>query len=86
MVKLLVNENHGPSEIFHQAGHSFVSEVESSALDPPIGNVVVDHTPVTYQVVKEGTKRRKISLVDNIGFTCYVHSKRSYATYWQCTV
>ena len=64
--KLLVSENHGPSEIFHQAGRSFVSEVESSVLDPPIGNVVVDHTPVTYQVVEEGTKRRKISLVDSM--------------------
>ena len=81
-----MSENHGPSEIFHQAGRSFVSEVESSVLDPPIGNVVVDHTPVTYQVVEKGTKRRKISLVYSIGFTYNVHSKRSYATYWQCTV
>ena len=81
-----MSENHGPSEIFHQAGRSFVFVVELSVLDPPIANVVVNHTPVTYQVVEEGTKRRKISLVDSIGFTYNVHSKRSYATNWQCTM
>jgi hypothetical protein len=36
--------------------------------------------------VEEETKRRKISLVDSVGFKYNVHSKRSYATYWQCTV
>ena len=35
-------------------------------MDPPIGDIVVDHAPVTYRIVEEGTKRRKISLVDRI--------------------
>jgi hypothetical protein len=59
---------------------------ESSIQDPPIGNIVVDHAPVTYKIVDEGTKRRKICLLDSIGFSYNIHSKRSYATYWQCTV
>jgi hypothetical protein len=59
---------------------------ESSIQDPPIGNIVVDHASVTYKIVDEGTKRRKICLLDSIGFSYNIHSKRSYATYWQCTV
>ena len=60
--------------------------VEPSIVDPPISDVVVNHAPVTYKIVEEGTKRRKINLVDSVGFSYNVHSKRSYATYWQCTV
>lgn len=55
-------------------------------MDPPIGDVVVNHAPVTYRIVEEGTKRRKVSLVDSVGFSYNIHSKRPYATYWQCTV
>lgn len=62
------------------------SGVELSIDDPPIGNVSVDHAPITYRIVEEGTKRRKTNLLDSIGFTYNVHSKRTYATYWQCTV
>lgn len=60
--------------------------MEPSIIDPPLSNVIVDHAPVTYRIVEEGTKRRKTRLLDSIGFTYNVHSKRSYATYWQCTV
>ncbi len=62
------------------------STVEASLLETPMGNVMINHDPVTYHVVENGTKRRKISLVDSVGFTYNVHSKRTYATYWQCTV
>jgi hypothetical protein len=60
--------------------------VEPSINNSPVGTAVVDHAPITYRIVEEGTKRRKTSLLDSVGFTYNVHSKRSYATYWQCTV
>ena len=41
---------------------------------------------VTFQLVEEGSKRRKTKLVDSLGYSYNVRSKRSYATYWQCTV
>ena len=41
---------------------------------------------VTFQPVEEGSKRRKTKLVDSLGYSYNVRSKRSYATYWQCTV
>jgi hypothetical protein len=47
---------------------------------------MINHDPVTYHVVENGTKRRKISWVDSVGFTYNVHSKRTCATYSQCTV
>lgn len=64
------------------------SAVEPSIEELPVGNVcVVDrHAPITYNIVDDGTKRRKAKLMDSIGFTYNVHSQRSYATYWQCTV
>ena len=65
---------------------STTSAVEPSLMDPPIANVEVNHVNGTYRIVEEETKRRKISLVDSVGFKYNVHSKRSYATYWQCTV
>ncbi len=62
------------------------STVEALLLETPMGDVMINHDPVTYHVVENGTKRRKISLVDSVGFTYNVHSKRTYTTYWQCTV
>ena len=41
---------------------------------------------VTYQLVEEGSKRRKTKLLDSLGYSYNVRSKRSYATYWQCVV
>ena len=41
---------------------------------------------VTFQLVEEGSKRRKTKLVDSLGYSYNVRSQRSYATYWQCTV
>lgn len=38
-----------------------------------------------FQLVEEGTKRRRTKLVDSLGYNYNVTSKRSYATYWQCT-
>ena len=60
--------------------------MESSIEDPAPGEVVAEIQPVTFQIVESGTKRRKISLFDSLGFTYNVHSRRPYATYWQCTV
>jgi len=40
--------------------------------------------PVTFQLVEQGTKHGKTSLVDSLGFTYNVHSRHPYATYWQC--
>ena len=40
---------------------------------------------VTFQLMEEGSKRRKTKLVDSLGFSYNVRSKRSYATYWQGT-
>lgn len=41
---------------------------------------------VTFQLVEQGTKRGKARLIDNLGYTYNLHHRRSYATYWQCTV
>ena len=41
---------------------------------------------VTFQQVEEGSKRRKTKLVDSLGYSYNVRSKRSYAMYWQWTV
>ena len=41
---------------------------------------------VKYQLVEQGTKRGKARLVDSLGFTYNLQFRRSYATYWQCTV
>ena len=35
--------------------------------------------------MEKGSKRRKMKLVDSLGFSYNVLSKQSYATYWQCT-
>ena len=40
--------------------------------------------PVTSQLVEQGMKGGKTSLVHSLGFTYNVHSRRPYATYWQC--
>ncbi|KAK3732870.1 hypothetical protein QZH41_011442, partial [Actinostola sp. cb2023] len=37
-------------------------------------------------IVEEATQRNKRKLIDRLGFTYNVKSKRTYATYWQCTV
>ena len=61
---------------------------ESSIAEPlPSRDVIADHrASVTYHLVEEGTKRGRAMLVDSLGFTYNVNAKRSYATYWQCTV
>ncbi|XP_068750508.1 uncharacterized protein [Montipora capricornis] len=61
---------------------------KSSISEPSLSNDVSAHpeaSPVTFHLVEQRTKRRK-TLVDSLGFTYNVNSKRSYATYWQCTV
>ena len=40
----------------------------------------------TFQLVEEGSKHRKMKLVDSLGYSYNVRSKWSYATYWQCMV
>ena len=41
---------------------------------------------VTFEVVEEGTKRRKSKLIDSKGYTYNVKMRRADVTYWQCTV
>ena len=41
---------------------------------------------VTYQLVEQRTKRGKARLVDSLGFTYNLQFRRSYVTYWQCTI
>ena len=42
--------------------------------------------PTSFHLVEEGSQRRSTKLVDSLGFSYNVRSKRSYATYWHCTV
>ena len=60
--------------------------MESSLEEPAPGEVIAELQPVTFHTVESGTKRRKTSLIDSLGFSYNVHSRRPYATYWQCTV
>ena len=56
--------------------------------EPALGEVNEEREadPITYQLVEQGSKCGKTILVDSLGFTYNLQSKRSYATYWQCTV
>ena len=40
----------------------------------------------SFQLVEQGTKHGKTSLVDSLGFTYNIHSRHPYTTYWQCMV
>lgn len=63
--------------------------VESSIEEPVLGDITLENPNnhhVTFQLVEEGSKRRKTKLVDSLGYSYNVRSKRSYATYWQCVV
>lgn len=61
---------------------------ESSIMDPiPQPLAMPQAQPVvTFEIVDEGSKRRKPKIVDSLGFSYNVLSRRKYATYWQCTV
>ena len=59
---------------------------ESSLLEPSIGEVEVGQPTVTYQIVEEGTKRRKQKLIDSLGYTYNIKERGKASTYWQCTV
>ena len=43
--------------------------MESSIEDPAPGEVIAEIQPVTFQIVESGTKRRKTSLMDSLGWT-----------------
>ena len=60
--------------------------MESSLEESAPGEVIAEFQPVSFQIVESGTKRRKTSLIDSLGFSYNVHSRRPCATYWQCTV
>ena len=69
------------------SSETYSSNEEPSILEPvPEGEPPLVTEPVTFQLVERGTKRGKTSLVDSHGFTNNVHSRRPYATYWQCTM
>lgn len=59
---------------------------ERVSVDADVSAVYPPCPTVTFQVIEKGTQRRKTSLVDSLGFTYNLQSRRSYATYWQCTV
>ena len=50
------------------------------------GEVIAEFQPLSFQIVEGGTKNRKPSLIDSLGFSYNLHSRQPYATYWQCTV
>ena len=60
--------------------------MESSLEESVPGEVIAEFQPLSFQIVEGGTKRRKTSLIDSLGFSYNVHSQQPYATYWQCTV
>ena len=60
--------------------------MESSLEESVPGEVIAEFQPLSFQIVEGGTKRRKTSLIDSLGFCYNVHSRRPYATYWQCRV
>lgn len=61
------------------------------------GSVITDPMPqpapapandpalITFQVIEGGSRRQNQQLVDSRGYSYNIASKRSYATYWQCT-
>ena len=63
--------------------------VESSIEEPVLSDVTLENTNnhhVMFQLVEEGSKHRKTKLLDSLGYSYNIRSKRSYATYWQCVV
>ncbi|KAK3727606.1 hypothetical protein QZH41_012639 [Actinostola sp. cb2023] len=52
----------------------------------PSESLIEPSTTTTFQLVEKGSKRNGNRLVDSLGFTYNVRAKRTYATYWQCTV
>ena len=48
--------------------------------------VIAEFHPVSFQIVESRRKRSKTSLIDSLGLSYNVHSRRPCATYWQCTV
>lgn len=42
--------------------------------------------PPTYDIVEEGTKRRKLKLIDSLGYFYNIKERGKASTYWQCTV
>jgi hypothetical protein len=45
-----------------------------------------DEVDVQYQIVEEGTNRRKVKLVDSLGYSYNVKERGKSTVYWQCTV
>lgn len=63
-----------------------VVEPSIEDVEPLFCPPVASSEALTFNLVEEGTKKRKTKLIDSMGFAYNVKSKRSYATYWQCTV
>ena len=56
--------------------------MESSLEEALPGEVMAEFQRLSFQIVESGTKRGW----EGLGFSYNVHSRRPYATYWQCTV
>ena len=69
--------------IVNDIGEATFEEASNTRLDS-----IHDESAVrpTYEVAEAGSKRSGRRLIDNLGFAYNVRSKRTYATYWQCTV
>ena len=71
---------------------SFIYRTDNvgSSINEPLVNHDVSAdlgaSPVNYRLVEQRTKRGRAMLLDSLGFTYNINSKRPYATYWQCTV
>ena len=66
---------------------SWGSQLEQ--FEPVVGHdftVDQEAAEITFQLVEQGTKRGKVRLADNLGYTYNFHHRRSYAAYWQCIV
>lgn len=61
---------------------------ESVMADPmpqPAPAPATDPALITFQVIEGGSRCQNQQLVDSLGYSYNIASKRSYATYWQCT-
>ena len=55
-------------------------------IEPSIGEVEVRQPIVTYEIVEEGTKRRKQKLIVSLEYSYNINERGKASTYWQCTV
>lgn len=63
--------------------------IQESSIEDPTHSThahALPALPVTYEIVQDGTQRRREKLVDSLGYTYNVKERGKVTTYWQCTV